>query len=266
MWIVRAECANDLQQLTDFSESKHKGSSMSLHVLRWVGSRSRLALTAGVVGAVALALGTTASLGGFTASITNTGDKVATGSLLMQEQVTPSGGTTTTCLSTATGAAITTNANAACVANKFGALTNAIPGATSFSTVIIANQGSVTASSFTMGTGACASTPTAPAGAAATNVGSDLTFCNKVDVTIEDDTGTATCVYPVAVGVCPAASNTNNLATLSTAYTTIPLALTGTVAAGASRTYKFAVTIDNSATNADQAMAATEPITFNFGA
>ena len=222
-------------------------------------------MLAGVIGMAALALGTTASLGGFTASITNTGDKVASGSLIMQEQVTPTGGTTTTCLSTAAGAAITTNANANCGANKFGALLNATPGASSFSNVVVTNQGSVAANSFTMGTGTCTATPTAPTGAAATNVGSDANFCNKVDVTIEDDTGTPTCVYPAGSGACPTPTNANNLSTLSTAYSTTPLALTAPVAAGAARTYKVTVMLDNSATNADQAIAATEPITFNFG-
>ena len=238
---------------------------MTKEILRWVSGRNRLALIAGAVGASALALGTTASLGGFTSTITNTGDKVATGSLIMQEQVTPTGGTTTTCLSTGNGVAITTNDNAACGANKFGALGNAVPGSTSYSTVVVANQGSVTANSFTLGTGACTATPTAGSGAISTNVGSDSAFCGKVDVTIEDDTATPTCVYPTVAGVCPAPSNTYNLSTLSSAYATSPLTLTAPVAAGASRTYKVSVTIDNSATNADQAMAATEPITFTFG-
>ena len=232
---------------------------------RWLANRNRLAMIAGLIGMAALALGTTASLGGFTASITNTGDKVATGSLIMQEQVTPLGGTTTTCLSTAAGTAITTNANTTCAANKFGALTNAIPGASSSSNVVITNQGSVAANSFTMGTGTCTATPTAPTGAAAANVGSDTAFCNKVDVTIEDDTGTPTCVYPAGAGACPTPTNANNLSTLATAYGTTPLALTAPIAAGASRNYKVTVMIDNTATNADQAMAATEPITFNFG-
>jgi hypothetical protein len=232
---------------------------------RWWANRSRLAILAGVVGMAALALGTTSSLGGFTASITNTGNKVATGSLIMQEQVTPTGGTTTTCLSTGAGAAITTNANTTCGANKFGALTNAVPGSSSFSNVVITNQGSVAANSFTMGTGTCTATPTAPSGATATNVGSDTSFCSKVDVTIEDDTGTATCIYPAQAGACPTPTSSNTLATLATAYSTTPLSLTAPIAAGGSRTYKVTVMIDNSATNADQAMAATEPITFNFG-
>jgi hypothetical protein len=240
---------------------------MPVPMPRWLRERNRLALAAGLVGSAVLALTTTASLGGFTASITNTGDKAQSGSLLMQEQVTPTGGTTTTCLSTGTGAAIATNANAACAANKFGALTNAAPGGSSFSTVVITNQGSLPANTFSMGVGTCTATPTAPAGAIATNVGSDTAgFCGKMDVTIEDDTAAAACVYPAGAGACPALSNTYNLASLATfAPVATPVALTAPLAAGAGRTYKVTVGLDASATNADQAMAATQPITFNFG-
>lgn len=222
-------------------------------------------MAAGVVGVAALAIGTTASLGGFSASITNTGDQVQTGSLLMKEDVTPTGGTTTTCLSTAAGA--TTNANPACASNKFGALANAIPGASSFSTVVVTNQGSVVANSFSLGVGACTATGTAPTGATATNLGSDTAgFCGKVDVTIEDDTGPATCVDPAQAGACPALSTAYNLTTLTAfAPTTAPKALAAPVAVNGARTYKVAVGIDASATNADQAMQATEPITFTFG-
>jgi hypothetical protein len=235
--------------------------------LRFLAHSRALTLGAGVAGAATLAVGATASLGGFTASITNTGDSVQSGSLLMQEQVTPTGGSTTTCLSTATGSSITTNANASCAANKFGALTNAIPGSSSFSNVVIQNQGSAPANSFTMGVGSCTATPTAPSGATATNVGSDTAgYCGKVDVTIEDDTGTPTCIYPAGAGACPALANTYTLSSLATwAPTATPKALTTPVAAGASRTYKFTVGLDATATNADQAMAATEPITFTFG-
>jgi hypothetical protein len=240
---------------------------MSRVIPQWLRHRNRAALAAGLLGAVALALGTTASLGGFTASITNTGDKAQTGDLIMQEATTPTGGTTTTCLSTGAGATITTNANTACAANKFGALTNSVPGATSASVVVVTNQGSLPAATFTLGAGACTALGSVPPGATATNVGSDTAgFCSKVDVTVEDDTtaGTPVCIYPVAATACPALSTTYNLTTMSTFFTT-PVALTAPLAAGAARTYKYSVGIDASATNADQAMAATEALTYTFG-
>ena len=240
---------------------------MTRSVFTWLANRSRLALLVGVVGAAALALTTTATLGGFTASITNTGDQANSGSLLMKEDVTPTGGTTSTCLSTGTGTAITGNANTACASNKFGAITNGAPGSTSNSSVVITNQGSLTASTFTMGTGTCSATPTAGLNAAATNVGSDTAgFCGKVDVTIEDQTtsGSPKCIYPVSATACATPTSANTLATLSSAYSTTPLSLGGTVAAGAARTYKVTVLFDSTMTNADQAMAANEPITFTF--
>ena len=57
----------------------------------------------------------------------------------------PTGGTVSTCLSTGAGTSITTNANTACGSNEFGALTNAAPGSTSYSTVVLENEGSLTA-------------------------------------------------------------------------------------------------------------------------
>ena len=237
----------------------------------WIRSRSRWALAAGAAGSAALALSTTAVLGGFTASITNSGDAASTGSLVMQEAV---GSPATTCLSTGTGTTGSTtvntlNANASCPANKFGALTNAKPGDSNSTNVVISNVGSITASTLTMTNGAC--TQANNTGTTTYN-GSDASFCNKVDVTIEDDTlGTtnalARCVYPAGAGNCPALANTSNLSTLATAYASagsiLPAATT--VAAGASRTYKVAVGIDAvAATNADQGLTATEPITFTF--
>lgn len=244
---------------------------MSVH--HWLSRRSGVTLLAGLAGAALLAAGTTASLGGFTASITNTGDNVATGSLIMQEQVTPSGtGTTTTCLSTAAGAAITTNADTNCAANKFGALTNAVPGSSATSSVVITNQGSATARSLALSTGACTATPTAPSGAVATNVGSDTAgYCGVVDVTIANQS-TGACVYgPAPTGGstgCGAPDSTYTLASLASAYGTTPLSLTlpsGGLTAGHAQTYLFTVEIDAAATNADQAMAATMPITYTFG-
>jgi hypothetical protein len=232
---------------------------------QWIKSRSRLALVVGVVGASVLALSTTASLGGFSASITNTGDKVATGDLIMQEQVGPTGGTVvTTCLSTAAGSTITTNSNLNCTANKFGALTNAIPGASNATNVVLTNLGSVAANTFTATANGCTAVGTVPPGATATNVGSDTAgFCGVVDLTIEDDTtaGSPKCILPAATGACPALANSTTLSTLANSTLTLPTP----VAAGGSKTFKFTVGIDAGATNADQAMAATMPITFNFG-
>ena len=237
----------------------------------WVRSRSRWALAAGLVGTAALALTTTAALGGFTASITNNANAASTGSLVMKEVV---GAAQTTCLSTGTGIAGSntvnaTNANVTCPSNKFGGLVNAKPGDSNTTAVAISNVGSITANSLTMGVGTCVPTTNT---AVTTYNGSDTAgFCGKVDVTIEDDTaGTgaaARCVYPAQTGACPALSTTYNLATLATAYAT-PASILPTstpVLAGGIRNYVVNVGIDASATNADQGLTATQPITFTFG-
>ena len=239
---------------------------MRVPMPHWLRERNRWAIAAGVVGSAVLALSTTASLGGFTASVTNTGDKAQSGSLIMQEQVTPTGGTTTTCLSTGTGTAITTNANSGCTANKFGALTNTAPGASSFSTVVITNQGSLAANTFSMGVGACTATPTAPPGppprtSAVTPQASAGRWTSR--------SRTSPARPRVSIRRVPALArpcrtpSTCSLATFAPVAT--PVALTAPLAAGAARTYKVTVGLDASATNADQAMAATQPITFNFG-
>jgi hypothetical protein len=239
----------------------------------WLRRRSRWALTAGALGAAALAVTTTATLGGFTASITNNADTASTGSLVLQEVV---GGTNgATCLSTGTGSTgstvvNSTNANTSCPGNKFGALTNAAPGASNATSVVVTNVGTITASTLTMTAGAC----TQGNATGTTYHGSDSAFCSKVDITIEDDTlGTTTatgarCVYPALATICPALSNTYNLSTYATAYTaaTSILPASTTVAAGAARTYSFNVGIDASAaTNADQGLSVSQPITFILG-
>jgi hypothetical protein len=52
---------------------------------------------------------------------------------------------------------------------------------------------------------------------------------------------------------------------LAAAYSSTPLSLPAPLAPSATQTYKVTVELDHSATNADQAMAATLPITFTSG-
>lgn len=235
----------------------------------WLRGRSRLALVAGLAGTAALALATTASLGGFTASITNNANTTGTGSLVMQEAV--GSGPTTTCLSTGTGTTgsntvNSSNANATCPGNKFGALSNAKPGDSNATNVVISNVGTITASSLTMSVGAC--TQAHNTANSNTYFGSDTGFCGKVDVTVEDDTvsGTPRCVFPAGAGACPALSSANTLTSLATSFAapTSILPASTTVAAGAARTYKVTAGIDSGADNSDQGLTATQPITFAF--
>ena len=90
-----------------------------------------------------------------------------------------------------------------------------MPGGTPLSTTLtFTNVGNHNATVASMVTGACTQ---ATASDANGYVGSDTSFCNKVDVTIANTTTGAAdkCVYPTPAGVCPALSNTYNLATLA---------------------------------------------------
>ena len=93
-------------------------------------------------------------------------------------------------------------------------------------------------------------------------MGTDASFCGKVDVTIANTTTGATdkCVYPTQAAACPALSNTYTLATLANqTFNTTPMSA---LAAGASATYVVSVQLDSSATNADQGLTATLPFTW----
>jgi hypothetical protein len=99
-------------------------------------------------------------------------------------------------------------------------------------------------------------------------VGSDTSFCNKVDVTIANTTTGATdkCVYPTLTTVCPALANTYNLSTLASATFTAagpgPLSV---LAPAGTATYVVTVQLDSGvATNADQGLTATLPFTWSI--
>lgn len=217
--------------------------------------RSLLVILIGAVASLALASATMFALGGFTATIANTGPGFASGTVVLQEAV---GGSATTCFSTTTNQ-ITTNSNNCTTINLFGT-GNADPGTTNAATVTLTNVGTINASTFTLTPGACtaaANTATAP------YYGSDTTgFCGLVDVTIENTTtaGSPTCVYPATTGACPAPSSTYTLKTLAANG---PVSL-GSLAAGSADTFVITSELDPSATNADQGLAATANATWEL--
>ncbi len=205
---------------------------------------------AGLVSAAALATATTGVLSGFTASITNSANTVATGTLLMSET-----NGATTCLSTAGTAQIGSNAGTCASINKFGGSTLAVPGQSASTSVTIKNIGTVTANTFSLTPSGC--TQTTPAA----GTGSDVAFCSKVLVSIEDDTVPASpsCILGGTAGSACPATPTANLTSWASA-----LAL-GPVNASASKTYKFTVMIAAAADNTDQGLAASEPLGWAFG-
>jgi hypothetical protein len=69
-------------------------------------------------------------------------------------------------------------------------------------------------------------------------------------------------VFPTQSAVCPALSSSNTLAGLATQ--TFPTTPMSALAAGASATYVIKVQLDTAATNADQGLTATIPLTWSI--
>ena len=210
-----------------------------------------LVIVTGVAATLLLAFATTGALAGFTASINNSANTTASGTLLMTET---QGGTT--CLSSAAGTVTTANQGTCSTINKFNSAgTLMVPNVPVTSTVTIKNNGTVPANTFTLTPGGCTQ-----ANASTTPNGTDNAFCGKIDITIADTTGTAFCVLPASASACATPSSTTTLTTQGTTAVSLGTPL----AAGASRTYTFTLMLDNSATNADQGLVANETLTWAF--
>jgi len=200
-----------------------------------------VALLAGIFAAVLLSLSLTGTLSGFAASITNSSNTAAAGTLIMQEQSANAG---VTCLST-DGGSVSTNAATCSTINKFGGSTTMTPGVTVNTPISIKNTGTAAASTFTLTPGATCtqSTPTAATGNA-----TDL--CAKMNLVI---TSGSTTVFSGTLASFKGAA--------ASAFT-MPAA----PAAGVSTPFNFAVTLDQSAGNSYQGLSASMPMTWTFTA
>lgn len=215
-------------------------------------SRRLSMLLVGALASLALAGSVVYALGGFTATIINTGNSAASGTIVLSETQGA-----TTCLSTASDA-ISTNSNNCSTINLFGSATALEPGVANSVTVAFKNVGVNNASSFLATPGSCTAGDNS---ATAPYYGTDTAnFCSEVDVTIENAT-TGKCVYPAGPGLCPALSSTDTLATLASAA---PISF-GSLAASATDSVVISAGLDNSATNADQGLAAAENLTWTLG-
>jgi hypothetical protein len=197
---------------------------------------------------VLLATGVGGTLSGFTASINNTTNTAGSGTLLMEEDQA-----TTTCFSTGSSAnpssVDATNAGTCATINKLGGNLNMVPGQTvTAGTVTIKNNGSSAAKSFTLkGTG-CTQSNQSVAGSAGD-------FCSKLNLTITGNNGGQGNIYSGTL----ASLGSNPIDVLS------KLGQSGAgLAAGASDTFVFAVTLDPSANNSYQGLAASNPLTWSF--
>jgi hypothetical protein len=215
-------------------------------------------LIASLAAVAALGLTSTYTLGGFSATIANSSSTFSSATIQLEE-----GNGITTCYSTGTGSGgsvTAANTNSTCSINVLTGTLDQVPGGAALtSTITLTNVGNKAASLASLVTGACTQGTASDANG---YVGSDGSFCGKVDVTIANTTSGATdkCVYPTQATVCPALSNTYTLTSLANqTFNTTPMSA---LAAGASATYVISVQLDSSAGNADQGLSATEPFTW----
>jgi len=236
---------------------------------RLEGQRKKMRLGAFIMALLAtIALGVSiySALGGFSAAIVNNGNSFSSGTLLLEEQV--NGGTP--CLSSPNVAnGITTNINSSCTSNDYGVNPNPgeSPGNVVSNTIVLTNTGTLTAPSMTLTPSTtCTVTGNPPGtGPNALSTGSDTTgFCGKVDIQIQLGTGTtASCLYGGASG-SPCPTTLSNTYTLASLATNGPITLATNVAPNSPITVVINVELDPSATNADQGLTATLPITWSM--
>lgn len=217
-----------------------------------------------VVALVAVALlGITAAttMGGFTATVANTTNQFSSGTVQLEEGVG-----STTCFSTGSGGggSVTAANGGTCSSiDDLGAAADQVPGGTPVSTTVtVTNVGNDPTTTASLVASACS---TAAASDDGGYVGADLAgFCGKVDVTIANTTAGAAdqCAYPTLVGSCPAPSSAETLASL--AAQTLSTPALSALAAGGSATYVITVQLDAGATNADQGLSATIPLTWSI--
>ncbi len=201
-----------------------------------------LALITGVSGAAILALSMNTSLAAFTASITNSVNSAAAGTLVMQEQ---NAAGTTTCLSTdGAGNNVATNTATCATINKYGGATALLPGQSVSTTVTIKNVGTAPAASFTLTPGTCSQSGSV--------TGSATDLCARIGVAVTQTVGTTTTT------ITPASSTLTGLANGG------PLALAAPVAPGATVSFTFAVTLAAAAGNTYQGLAASQPLVWTF--
>ncbi|MFC5064465.1 hypothetical protein [Actinomycetospora atypica] len=207
-----------------------------------------LIVAAGLVGAVFMSLAMTNTLSAFVASITNSNDTAATGSLVLQETGATGGAA---CNSTDGAGGISDNAYATCTTfNKYGGSTTMTPsnaaGTTNTvsTTVNFKNTGTVAANAFTMAFGACTQSNNGAANGSATD------FCSKLHVKVVSGTTTV--------------QADTTAAALANTTVTLPASLIPAANSGTTVPFTFTTYIDNSAGNAYQGLQASQPITWSI--
>jgi hypothetical protein len=208
----------------------------------------QLIVAAGLIGAVVLALAMTNTLSAFVATITNSQNTAATGTVVLQESGTSG---TTVCNSTDSTGGISTNSSTCTSFNKYGGSTTLVPsnatGTTnnSVTTVNFKNTGTAAATSFTMAFGPCTQSNNGT-----TNNGSATDYCSKLHVKV---TSGATVVQADTVA-----------STLANTTVNLPSTLVPAVASGSTIPFTFTVYLDSSAGNTYQGLSGSQPITWTL--
>jgi hypothetical protein len=232
---------------------------MSRTGARWT-SRSAVALSLAGITALGITANATFGATAFTAQAGGTGT-YQSGTLLLSKS-----NNTGTCLSSAnTGGSISTNSNLSCAGSDLSTSSLNAIGAVSNQTITLTNQGSLAAGSgLTLSTGACtvAGAPFASSALDSAASGSDTSgYCGNVWVTIQNNSGSVSCIYPARAGTCPAPSASYTLATLQS---TNGISIASALASGTSDFINYTLELGTTATNADQGLTASMPITYTL--
>jgi hypothetical protein len=201
-----------------------------------------VAVVSGLAGSVLLSLSLTGSLSAFTAGITNDTNTAGAGTVVMKE-IRTSGTGTPTCTSTDTNS-INTNAYTSCSSiNKYGGLTNMVPGDAVMTTVTIENTGTAAIKKFTLTPGTCTQSNNGSPNGNATDL------CARINVRIQV-TGGGQLIYNGAASA---------MTTTPRVVTVLPAPLSG-----AKSIIDITVTLDATAGNTYQGLQASQPLTWTF--
>jgi hypothetical protein len=220
-------------------------------------------LIAAVVAVVALTSTAAVTFAGFSAQIVNNANTFSSGTMQLKE----SNGSVT-CYSTGSGAggSVSSANSANCSINKLVGTLDQVPGGTPLSTTItMSNNGTINAALDSLVFATCSQSTASDANG---YVGSDASFCGKVDIEISVGSTTVGthCLVPASTSPCAAApTNAATLASVSgTTITqaTTPQGLTA-LTAGSSQAYTFTVALDTTASNIDQGLTASQTMTWN---
>ncbi len=192
-----------------------------------------LLVVAGLASAVVLSLSMTNTFSAFTAAITNSNDTAATGSVILQEINTATGGAT--CTSTDVAGAntgINTNSSTCATINKYGGSKVLVPGGSSVTTSLtFGNTGTSPATTFTLTAAMCAQSNNT----AATVSGSATDFCSQLQVLVKSG---GTTIYTGSAAAMSTGTPAIAALPVPAVGATIPITVTVSLPATLGNTYQ----------------------------